>query len=136
MKQTVRVTAVRSDGTAEVFLQRQSACSGDCHHCGGCGAVRETLFVTAENPIVASVGDVVVGETATATVMKAAVLVYLVPVILFLAGYFAGQALRFLPGLTGAFGFALGLLPAILLNRRMMHRHEKTFRIVSFAQEN
>ena len=53
-----------------------------------------------------------------------------------IAGYFAGQALGVLPGLTGAFGFALGLLPAILLNRRMMHRHEKTFRIVSFAQEN
>jgi len=136
MKQMVRVTAIRPDGTAVVFLQRQSACSGDCHQCSGCGAVRETLFVTAENPIGAAVGDTVMVETSTATVMKAAVLVYLVPVILFFVGYFAGQMISFLPGILGAVGFVLGILPAILLNHKMTRSHEQTFRIVSFAQEN
>ena len=135
MKQTVRVTAIPENGIAEVFLERQSACSGDCHRCGGCGAVRETLFVLAEDPIGVSVGDQVVVETSTGTVLKAAVLVYLLPVIFFFAGYFAGAALRFFPGLSGASAAVLGILPAIFLNRRMERKKTQTFRIVSYAQE-
>ena len=135
MKQTVRVTAIPENGIAEVFLERQSACSGDCHRCGGCGAVRETLFVRAEDPIGVSVGDQVVVETATGTVLKAAVLVYLLPVICFFAGYFTAAAFRFLPGLIGAAAAALGILPAVFLNRRMVRKKTQTFRIVSYAQE-
>ena len=135
MKQTVRVTSIPEQGIAEVFLERQSACSGDCHKCGGCGAVRETLFVFAEDPIGVSVGEQVIVETATGTVLKAAVLVYLLPVMFFFIGYFTAAALRFFPGLIGAAAAAFGILPAVCLNRRMERKKTQTFRIVSYAQE-
>ena len=51
MEQIVRVHRLRPDGKADIILVRESACSGDCHKCSGCGAQKETMIVTAENPI-------------------------------------------------------------------------------------
>lgn len=117
-------------------MERRSACSGDCHQCGGCGAARETITVSAENLIGAGIGDDVIVETATGTVLKAAAVVYLLPIALFFAGYFLGEALRFFPGVMGAGCFALGILPAVWMNRKLTRGREKTFRIVAYAQEN
>ena len=38
MEQLVRVKETFDDGTAMVIHVRESACSGDCHKCPGCGA--------------------------------------------------------------------------------------------------
>ena len=38
MEQLVRVKETFDDGTATVIHVRESACSGDCHKCSGCGA--------------------------------------------------------------------------------------------------
>ena len=95
MEQLVRVRQTFADGTAEVVLVRESACSGDCHKCSGCGAAKETMIVTAENPIRASVGDFVTLTSDTASVMKAVVVVYLLPLVLFFAGYALVVALLF-----------------------------------------
>ena len=38
MQQQVQVSRVFPDGDCEVFVRRESACSGDCHKCSGCGA--------------------------------------------------------------------------------------------------
>ena len=57
MEQKVRVTQVNEDGTALVLHIRESACSGDCHKCSGCGAATEKMFFEAANPIGARVGD-------------------------------------------------------------------------------
>ena len=51
MEQLVRVKETYDDGTALVFRIRESACSGDCHKCSGCGAAKETVTFTAKNPI-------------------------------------------------------------------------------------
>ena len=40
MEQLVRVKEIYDDGTALVFRIRESACSGDCHKCSGCGAAK------------------------------------------------------------------------------------------------
>ena len=93
MEQFVRVRNVHTDGTAEVVLIRQSACSGDCHKCSGCGAAEETVVFTAKNPIDAKPGDLVKVETATGAVLLAAAVTYLLPLVLFLAGYIAGLLL-------------------------------------------
>ena len=87
MEQIVRVHRLHPDGRADIILVRESACSGDCHKCSGCGAAKETMIVTAENPIRASVGDFVTLTSDTASVMKAVVVVYLLPLVLFFAGY-------------------------------------------------
>ena len=129
MRQTVEVRRLLPDGRAEVFLERKSVCSGDCGSCGGCGAIRETLFVAAENPIGAMPGERVILESDTRTVMSAIFAVYLLPILLFFAGYAVGECLHMLPGLTGGIGAALGLIPIFSCNRRMEQK-KNVFRIV------
>ena len=87
MEQIVRVHRLHPDGRAEVFLVRESACSGDCHKCSGCGAQQQTLQLTAENPIGARPGETVRLHSSTAAVLKAAAVVYLLPLVLFIGGY-------------------------------------------------
>ena len=71
MEQVVRVTKSHDNGMATVLLVRESACSGDCHKCSGCGAAKETMIFEAANPIGARPGDIVVIESETKSVMKA-----------------------------------------------------------------
>ena len=73
MEQMVRVKEAYPDGTALVIHVRESACSGDCHKCSGCGAAKEAVLFTADNPIGARRGDLVKVESDTGTVLKAAV---------------------------------------------------------------
>ena len=134
MQQTVRVTRLLEPGYAEVFFERQSACSGDCHQCGGCGAVKEKLFVRAKNQIGAKPGDRVIVESDTKSVMISILLVYLLPIVLFFAGYALGTVLNFMPGLVGGIGFFLGVIPIVLRNRYVERKEECTFRISAFVQ--
>ena len=133
MRQTVQVTAIPSPGMAEVTVERRSACSGDCHSCGGCSAYTQRMTVVAENPIGAVPGDRVVVETSTGTVMAAAALVYLVPLATFFLGYCMGELLSVRPALSGIVGFVLGLIPALLMNR--IKKRETGFKITQFAQD-
>ena len=103
MEQLVRVREVHNDGTAAVVHIRESACSGDCHKCSGCGAAKETVIFTADNPIGALAGDLVKVESSTAPVLKAAMVLYVLPLVLFFLGYWLGT----LPGNFGAFGGGL-----------------------------
>lgn len=116
MEQLVKVQSCSPDGTARVLHIRQSACSGDCHKCSGCGAVQETMVFTAQNPIGAKPGDVVTVQTDTGPVLAAAAIMYVLPLVLF----FLGCALGSLWGrmiLTGGAGFALGIALAVCYDR-------------------
>ncbi len=91
MEQVVRIQKLLPDGTAQVLRIRESACSGDCHKCGGCGSEQQKLLLNARNPIGAQPGDMVVIEADTAPVLISAMLLYLLPVVLFIGGYLAGE---------------------------------------------
>ena len=117
MEQIVKVHRLRGEGRADVILVRESACSGDCHKCSGCGAQKETMIVTADNPIRAQVGDFVTLTSDTASVMKAVVAVYLIPLVLFFAGYALGHSLGVSGGLMGGLGFLLGIAFAVWFDR-------------------
>ena len=91
MEQLVRVREVHNNGTAAVVHIRESACSGDCHKCSGCGAAKEAVILTAANPIGARRGDLVKVESASAPVLKAAVVLYIIPLALFFLGYALAQ---------------------------------------------
>ena len=67
------------------------------------------MIVTADNPIRADVGDFVTLSSDTGSVMKAVAAVYLVPMVLFFAGYALGAALGWSGGLMGGLGFFLGV---------------------------
>ena len=133
MEKIVRVHRLNPDGRAEVFLVRESACSGDCHKCSGCGAQKETMIVTAENPIKAQVGDFVVVTSDTASVMKAVMAVYLIPMVLFFAGFGLGMAYSWHPGLLGGLGFVLGVVFAIWFDRRTAKKNDTVYTITGYA---
>ena len=133
MEQIVRVHRLHPDGRAEVFLVRESACSGDCHKCSGCGAAKETMIVTAENPIKAEVGDFVTLSSDTASVMKAVVAVYLIPMVLFFAGFGLGMALSWRPGLLGGLGFVLGVIYAVWFDRHTANKNDTVYTITGYA---
>lgn len=71
---------------AEVEVLRGTACGDDCGNCEVCHYASK-IRVEARNAIGASVGDRVEIETATSRVLGAAVLVYVVPFVLFFIGY-------------------------------------------------
>ena len=123
MEQIVRVKEVHDDGTATVFLQRESACSGDCHKCSGCGAAKEVMFVEARNPIGAGRGDLVVLESRTGPVMKAVGVFYVLPLILFFGGYLLGSFVE-LGGLFGCLGFAGAIALSVLYDRKIAKKEE------------
>ncbi len=135
MKQKVMVLST-SGNMARVSYHRPTACHGDCSKCaGGCGsmAAKEEIIVSAENLIGAKTGDSVYIEGETKKVAWAIVLVYVIPVVLFLAGYFLGQQWGH-GNLIGVLGFFLGLALAVLESRRQKERgQEIRYQIVSYA---
>ena len=133
MEQMARVKEAFSDGTASVLVVRESACSGDCHKCSGCGAAKETVVFTADNPIGARRGDLVRVESATGPVMKAAVVLYVIPLILFFLGYYLGTLPGSFGALGGCLGFLLGVVLVIVYDRTVVKRTDLGYTITAFA---
>lgn len=132
MKQTVKVLTCDSNGTAQVACLRQSACSGDCHKCAGCGAVEQTMIFAARNPIGARPGNFVIVESATAPLLKAAAVLYMLPLVLFIAGYLLGMQWN-LGGLVGGLAFVLSIAIVIVYDRMVMQKRNMVYTIIGFA---
>ena len=133
MQQRVKVLSCEPDGMARVSVLRQSACSGDCHKCAGCGAAEQTMIFTAINSIGAKPGDLVTVESASGPVLKAAAILYMVPLVLFIAGYLIGMQWK-LGGLTGLAGFGLGVGLAIGYDRLVMKKKNTVYTIIGWAK--
>ena len=123
MQQIVRVKEAHHNGTATVMLQRESACSGDCHKCSGCGAAKEVMVFQAQNPIGAGRGDLVVIESATAPVMKAVGIFYVLPLVLFFVGFFLGDIWG-MGALVGCLGFVAAIVLSVVYDRRIAKKEE------------
>ena len=134
MTQTVRVLKNFPDGTAQVVHVRQSACSGDCHKCSGCGAAQEQLMLTAENPIGARPGDTVVISSETGPVLTGAAVLYMLPLVLFFAGYALGTLWK-LGALMGCLAFALGIGLCVLYDRKFAKKRKNIYTITGFARK-
>lgn len=132
MEQIVKVKALNPDGTAEVECRRVSACGGNCAECGGCSDGKpQTMTVTAANPIGAKPGDQVVVTSSTGKVLTAVAAVYLLPLVMLIAGYCVwGLA-------AGLAGLILGFLGAVILDRRRAKEKKTSFTISAYvnAQE-
>lgn len=133
MEQIVRVREVYDDGTAQVTLVRESACSGDCHKCSGCGAAKQTLLVTAQNAIGASVGEWVRLRSDTAPVMKGAAVLYILPLVLFFVGYAIGAAWS-LGAWFGGIGFGLGIGGAVAYDRLVSAKRKPVYTIFGYPE--
>lgn len=131
MEQKARVQAVSADGTARVLVIRESACSGDCHKCSGCGAAKESLIFEAVNAIGAKPGDMVVVESESGPVLTGAMVLYMIPLALFFLGYFLGDALG-LGALFGCAGFVIGIVAAALYDRLVAAKKKTVYTIKGY----
>ncbi len=135
MEQIVRVKETFPDGSATVLLVRESACSGDCHKCSGCGAAKETMIFTAKNEIGAARGDLVKVESATGPVMKAATVLYVVPLVLFFLGYYLGDRMGGLGTLVSCLGFVLGIALVVVYDRKVVKKSNLGYTITAYAAD-
>lgn len=135
MQQLVRVQTCNPDGTAQVLCIRESACSGDCHKCSGCGAAKETLVLTAKNPIGAKPGQLVTVEAASGPVLAAAAVLYLLPLALFFIGYLALLSTGF-GAVGGGVGFVLGIVAVLVYDRRVASKGKTEYTITGVVSED
>ena len=135
MIQIVRVRRVNEDTTAQVIHIRQSACSGDCHKCSGCGAAQEMLLLTVNNPIGAKVGDLVTIESKSGPVLAAAAVLYMLPILLFFVGYLVGAQFWQQGALTGGITFLLGILAAVAYDRCVARKQKTVYTITGYAED-
>ncbi len=136
MEQLVRVRRILEDGRAEVVCIRESACSGDCHKCSGCGAAKETILLTADNPLGARPGELVTLRSASGPVLKAAAVLYMLPLLLFFAGYAVGPVLGLPGGISGALAFLLSIFLIVLYDRRMAKNENTVYIITGYAADS
>lgn len=133
MTQIATVERILDPGHAEISVPRKSACGHDCEECAGCGVSGAAVYARARNPIGATPGQKVVVESSTKKMLRIVALVYLIPVALFLLGYFAAIALTASVAVhytAAVLGFALGILVAIGYDRRLRARGGLSFTIV------
>lgn len=134
MEQLVRIQRTHPDGTATVVHIRESACSGDCHKCSGCGAAKEAVVFTAANPIGARAGDFVRVESDSGPVLKGAAVLYMLPLVLFFLGYWLGSVIGWPGPLVGCLGFVLGVAAAVIYDRKVVRHSRTEYTITAFAE--
>lgn len=131
MEQLVRVRQLFEDGTAQVERVRESACSGDCHKCSGCGAAKQTMCFTAQNPVGARPGQMVIVRSEAGPVLKAAAILYMIPLGLFFLGYALGSLWGY-GALIACLGFALGIALAVVYDRCCAAKKQTVYTITGF----
>ena len=130
MTQTATVTRILNGGMAEIAVRRKSACGGNCHACGGCSDAK-IVKVSAKNS--AAVGDEVIVSSETSGILKAAFVVYIIPIILFFAFYAAAAAMAMSEGMCiglSIVGFVIGVIIAVIVNSSIKKRGGSSFEII------
>lgn len=92
------------------------------------------MIFTVENPIQAAAGDIVTISSNSKTVLWSAVVLYMMPLLLFFVGYFAGVQLSVAAGLMGCVGFIFGIILAIIYDRKVLAKKKESYIITGFGQ--
>lgn len=132
MEQRARVRRLMDDGKAQVMVIRESACSGDCHKCSGCGAVQETLLFEAENPVGAKPGDLVVIRSESGPVLRSAAVLYMLPLVLFFLGYALGARWG-IGALLGCLAFAASIALVVVYDRKVQAKIHTVYTITGYS---
>jgi len=140
MTQTAVVTEVIGN-KARIQVKRVSACAHDCEKCGGgCSEMMKSapVSVLAKNPLGARIGDKVVVASDSGSILRMAVMVYVLPIILFFAGYFVARSVAFTENaaiMTGGLCFGFSLVFMILFDRVMRKKNKELFTIVEICRD-
>ena len=120
MEQQGYIIEVIDKKTAKLKMQRHSACAS----CGKCATTSEKkdIIVEVDNTLGAKVGDKVKVNMETVNVLKAAAIVYIVPLVALLVGtigtYFVLDLLKisiYVETISGAFGLVSMLISFLIL---------------------
>lgn len=111
MTQDAVVTRVFPNGMAEVVVTRGTACGSNCGNCESC-AFQNEIKTIAQNKANARQGEKVIIETLSSQIFSAAILLYIVPFVLFFAGYAIAASNGLNEGLCVLFSF-LAFLAAV-----------------------
>ena len=107
------VIRTEPNGTAQVLLDRKSACGG-CHStgsgCHSCLANANKMQSRVINAVGANIGDVVKIHLSFGSLSAGAAILYLLPVIGMLCGAFAGPRVAELLNIAEATGSILGAM--------------------------
>ena len=131
MTQIATVEKDLGGGYAEVSVPRKSACGHDCEECAGCGMTGAAIKARARNDIGAQPGDKVVVESSTKKIFGVVALVYVLPVVLFLLGYFLSEGLA--EGMRYAIAvatFVVSFSPCVLYDRHARKKELLTYQIM------
>ena len=136
MTQEAVVTRVLPHRMAEVAVTRKTACGGNCGSCESC-LFQSEMKTMAYNRCEASLGQRVLIETQSSRIYGAALLVYIVPLICFLAGYAAAYLFGLTEGGCVAVSFAsliMGSALIVSLQKKKKPDEEIRFEIVSLLE--
>lgn len=129
------VTKLLPNSMAEVAVARSTACGGNCGSCEAC-AFQNTLKTVATNRPGALPGQRVVVETSSSVIFGAAMLVYVMPLLFFIAGYAAASALGASEGISILVSFLALALSAVLLvaTQRRKKKNDIRFDIIEICE--
>ena len=131
MTQIATVEEILSGGYATISVPRKSACGHDCEECAGCGMTGAAVKAKAKNTIGAQPGQKVIVESSTQKLLGVVALVYLLPVLFFLMGYFLseglGEGVRYAIAIGAA---ALTMIPIVLYDRHARRTDALTYTIM------
>ena len=131
MTQIATVEKILPGGFVEISVPRKSACGHDCEECAGCGVSGVSVYVKALNTVGARPGQKVVVESATRNILGVVALVYQLPVVGFLLGYFLSEGLaegvRYAIAIGAA---ALAFLPSVAYDRHAKKTEALTYTVV------
>lgn len=122
--ETGRVVALQGNH-AEVVVERSEM----CNKCGACTVLSSgQMQASALNEVGARIGERVAIELGEGSVLKAAALVYVVPLIAFIAAYLLGAALA---GALGASADAVGIpagIAGLIVAFLVLSRYDRSLR--------
>ena len=134
MTQEAIVTKLLPNGMAEVAVTRTTACGGNCGSCESC-IFQSELKTGAKHLIDAKPGQRVLIESRSSKIYGAALLVYIMPLLLLLFGFALATFLGWSEGAAIAMSFlglAVGAAVIVLSQRSKKRKAEITFSIVDF----
>lgn len=137
MTQDAVITRLLPEGMAEVAVTRGTACGSNCGNCESC-IFDSQVKALAVNRIGAGRGERVVISSKTSAVFGAAMLVYVMPLVLFLLGYAAAYRLGAGEGvcvLVSFAGLVVGAAVIVLSQRLKKDKKPMIYDIIGYSEE-
>ena len=138
MQQKAVVLKTYPDNTAELSVQRQSACGGNCSGCEGCSFRENVIRIRADNNVSALPGQTVIVETRSRQIFRYAILIYILPVVFLVAGYLLASLLGFPESVCVLLGFLLLLAgTAVVIFLQIKKKNDPvTYSINAIVEDN